>query len=48
MSDTEPIRDASGEVIGKVLPYRIVLGEDEMTGRAPLNRYGGEKISAFG
>src|SRR3979409_992282 len=38
---------ASGELTLNELPYLTTEGAAVMVGRAPLKRYGGEKISAF-
>jgi hypothetical protein len=48
-ADQADLRNAAG--VGgqdpEGLPYRIVAGALPMVGRAPRNRYGGEKNSAF-
>ena len=47
IKETFAICAASGVVTENAVPYVSVAGADEMTGRAPRKRYGGEKISAF-
>ena len=44
ISDTLVIEAASGVLTWKLLPYCTTEGLLVMVGRAPLNRYGGEKI----
>src|SRR5678815_4823606 len=46
ISATEAIDAASGVLTVKLPPYDSAEGEPVIAGRAPLNRYGGEKISA--
>src|ERR1043165_4624975 len=45
ISTTEPMLAASGVCTLMPVPYAAVDGAELMTGLAPLNRYGGEKIS---
>ena len=46
MGDTDAIPAASAVATENVAPYWSTSGALPIVGRAPLNRYGGEKISA--
>jgi hypothetical protein len=47
-SVTSAMLEASGVATANAPPYAIFDGADVTVGRVPLNRYGGEKISASG